>query len=138
MQGRLTVLFDTPRKSRLGFKSDLFDLADIYNGPDLDLLWMTLTDVAYMADRYRNTAPESHWIAAVVAPLLHLVRRLSCLNSDGGNRPSLEVLDMYDARPQVFDKAIRLISLVPLRKYLPSLFVLTRRARPYSKTWTKG
>jgi hypothetical protein len=69
----------------------------MYDGPDLDLIWTTLPDVTYMADQYRNSAPESHWIGTVVAPLLHLVRRLSLFkNADDRNRPLLEVLDMYN------------------------------------------
>lgn len=52
-----------------------------------------------MADQYRDRAPESHWIGTVVAPLLHLIRRLSLFkNTSDGNRPLLEVLDMYDFR----------------------------------------
>jgi hypothetical protein len=69
----------------------------MYDGPDLDLIWTTLPDVTYMADQYRNSAPESHWIGTVVAPLLHLARRLSLFkNADDRNRPLLEVLDMYN------------------------------------------
>lgn len=69
----------------------------MYDGPDLYLIWTTLPDVTYMADQYRNSASESHWIGTVVAPLLHLVRRLSLFkNADDRNRPLLEVLDMYN------------------------------------------
>jgi hypothetical protein len=52
-----------------------------------------------MADQYRNSAPESHWVGSVVAPLLHLVRRVSLFkHTRDGNLPQLEVLDMYDIR----------------------------------------
>lgn len=56
----------------------------------------TLSDIIFMATKYRNIAPESHLIGTVVAPLLHLVRRLSLFQKDGDKeQPLLEVLDMY-------------------------------------------
>lgn len=58
-------------------------------------MWMTLSDVTYMADKYRTSAPESHWIGTVVAPLLHLVRRFNLFKETGDSKRSLlEVLDM--------------------------------------------
>ena len=92
----MAAVFNTPRKSKIGFKPDLFDSAAIFDGQDLDLMWTTISDVAYMANLYRNSAPESHWIGSVVAPLLHLVRRLSLFKiPNDRDRPLLEVLDMY-------------------------------------------
>lgn len=68
----------------------------MFDGLDLDIIWTTLSDVMYMADQYRNNAPESHWIGTVVAPLLHLVRRISLFKcfDDDADQQSLEVLDM--------------------------------------------
>jgi hypothetical protein len=95
-QERLTTLFDTPRKSKLALRSSLFNTVDILDGSDLDLIWTTLSDITFMATKYRNIAPESHLIGTVVAPLLHLVRRLSLFQKDGDKeQPLLEVLDMY-------------------------------------------
>ena len=55
-----------------------------------------VADVHNMAGLWRNLAPESHWINAVVAPLLNLIRRLSPFSGHGrfSNR-NITILDMY-------------------------------------------
>ncbi|KAI9790599.1 MAG: hypothetical protein M1816_004930 [Peltula sp. TS41687] len=95
LKDRFNTLLNTPRKSNLTLQPYHFNPTDMFSGPDLDLIWATASDVMYMADRYRNKAPESHWIGAVVAPLLHLTRRLSQFQRSGEANPqALEVLDI--------------------------------------------
>ena len=76
LENRLSRSIDTPMKSQRPIAASHYNSAIEFDQEDLDLIWTTILDVAKMARQYRSRAPESHWASAVVAPLLHLIRKL--------------------------------------------------------------
>jgi hypothetical protein len=113
-------------KSQRPIAASHYNSAIKYDQEDLDLIWTTVVDVAKMARQYRSRAPESHWVSAVVAPLMHLIRKLHRYevdHPDEGVIPQLEILDVYAVKSS--EPRITLTLLVPLLRYLRLPFVPT-------------
>ena len=85
---------DTPAKSRPLPDDALFEDKNPYPADDLDFIWRTVSGVSEEADNHRTRiAPESHWVTFIVAPLLALIRQLSCFRDPDG-RPQLQIINM--------------------------------------------
>lgn len=113
-------------KSQRPIAASHYNSAIEFDQEDLDLIWTTIVDVAKMARQYRSRAPESHWVSAVVAPLLHLIRKLHRYEVDHpeeGVIPQLETLDMYAIK--FLEPRILLTLLVLPLRYLLLPFVPT-------------
>lgn len=54
-------------------------------------------DIHRMADEWRNKCDEDYWIEVVVAPLMHLVRKMTNFHHDQDKRnaPRLSVINLW-------------------------------------------
>ena len=69
--------------------------SSLYHKTDIELVWLTVSNIAEKAEQYRaRDTPESHWIAVVVQPLLQMVGRLKQFRTVKDRRELLEVLDV--------------------------------------------
>lgn len=80
-------------KSKPLMSTNSFGSVAHYDPIDHNLVWLTVSDVVFMTEEYRNRGTESHWTSVVVNPLLQLVRQLTKFQK-GTETPMLEVLDM--------------------------------------------
>lgn len=87
------IVFNTPMKSKRRIATILFGSVIHYDPLDHNLIWLTVSDVVFITEEYRNRGTEAHWTSVVVTPLLQLVRRLRKFQK-GMKAPMLEVLDM--------------------------------------------
>ena len=80
-------------KSNPSVPSDRYNSL-LYDKTDIELVWLTVSNIAVKAEQYRACdAPESHWIAVVVQPLLQLVGKLKQFRT-ADMHELLEVLDV--------------------------------------------
>lgn len=84
---------NTPMKSKPRISTNSFGSVIHYDPLDHNLVWLTVSDVVFTTEEYRNRGTEAHWTSIVVNPLLQLVRRLTKFQK-GTGAPMLEVLDM--------------------------------------------
>ena len=80
-------------KSNPSVPSDRYNSL-LYDKTEIELVWLTVSNIAVKAEQYRTRdAPESHWIAVVVQPLLQLVGKLKQFRT-ADMHELLEVLDV--------------------------------------------
>lgn len=80
-------------KSNPSVPSDRYNSL-LYDKTDIELVWLTISNIAGKAEQYRTRdAPESHWIVVVVQPLLQLVGKLKQFRTVDMHE-LLEVLDV--------------------------------------------
>ncbi|KAL8956650.1 MAG: hypothetical protein Q9193_005885, partial [Seirophora villosa] len=67
-----------------------------YHPADHEMIGGVVFDIHRMAGKWRNRSHEDYWIDIVVAPLLHLVRKLTNFHVDGVKRqdPRLAVINL--------------------------------------------
>lgn len=90
---QLVTASNTPMKSKPLILASSFGSVAHFDPLDHNLVWLTVSDVVFMTEEYRNRGSESHWISVVVSPILQLVRRLAKFQK-GMEAPMLEMLDM--------------------------------------------
>ncbi|KAL9014008.1 MAG: hypothetical protein Q9173_001333 [Seirophora scorigena] len=88
--------FCTPVRHRsqppLGTPSEPF----AYHPADHEMIGGVVFDIHRMAEKWRNRCHEDYWIEIVVAPLVHLVRKLTNFHVDGDKKqaPRLVVINL--------------------------------------------
>ena len=89
----MDTVTNTPMKSNPSVASDRYNSL-LYDKTDIELVWLTVSNIAEKAEQYRTRdAPESHWIVVVVQPLLQLVGKLKQFRTVDMHE-LLEVLDV--------------------------------------------